>query len=749
MNMKKSLLSFFILATAIMMSSCQVENPVEEKIISDGFFTVNLAADISAPATKATLTTEDEKYFKADWEDGDVISLTVSDSDPNIDNTTFTAKWAAENKSFVATVPSALKDKTVSLTAEYPVDAETIMAADVRAQEGNEYNSSYDYMIGTIENVELSENATIAAQMHRQTAIMYFHLTSNIAEGIISARLTCDENEICAAYSDMTANDAILWFNVIPENYSGIELIVETEAHILTITNPNGLNLIAGHLYEVIGNASAKWANKGKTASFSVNGQIVSSQVGEVGASVDFPTADEITVPEGSSLIGWSLSPIQGTSANMPTLIQEATISESGVTYYAVFKRAGYNTWVKATQASDIVSGSTVALICYDESVYVPNATASNACPIQAAVTQTGDAIAFTEAMKWLVTGNNTDGFTFESKANAGQYLWGGSANDGTRVNTTSTKANATKNWFVKTKETYGLVVYNKATTDDRYLATYSTNDWRNYTSISASQKPSNIFVNSVSEEYFTFVKTLCSLELSGKPNKVQYTAGESLDPTGLVIIGKYNDGTASTITDGIEWTFDPETLSAGATSCDVVVSVGNVLSDIFTVTGLTVSEDENTTYSLTFPDSNKLNNKVQTYASTWMASNGKETWSITNFNNNNWSGNWEYIKCGNKNSASICTIITDEPLSKAIKHVSVTYQSVTANSYDEAKLYVADNATFSNAASYDLTISHDSKVATDISTPSANMYYKLEYKMKKVSTNGAIVISSIEYSTN
>ena len=83
--------------------------------------------------------------------------------------------------------------------------------------------------------------------------------------------------------------------------------------------------------------------------------------------------------------------------------------------------------------------------------------------------------------MKWIATANN-DGFEFKSYSNNNYYLWGGSANDAIRINTTSTKANATKVWYTKKLDTYGVVIYHNASTDGaKHLATNGSTDWRNY----------------------------------------------------------------------------------------------------------------------------------------------------------------------------------------------------------------------------------------------------------------------------
>ena len=82
----------------------------------------------------------------------------------------------------------------------------------------------------------------------------------------------------------------------------------------------------------------------------------------------------------------------------------------------------------------------------------------------------------------------------------------------------------------------------------------------------------------------------LVSLAVSGTPTKTTYEAGEALNPAGLVVTGTFDDQSVGEITDGITWSFDPETLTAGLTSCNVTATVGNVTSAAYEVSGLTVT---------------------------------------------------------------------------------------------------------------------------------------------------------------
>lgn len=85
---------------------------------------------------------------------------------------------------------------------------------------------------------------------------------------------------------------------------------------------------------------------------------------------------------------------------------------------------------------------------------------------------------------------------------------------------------------------------------------------------------------------------TLTSIAVSGTPTKKTYYAGDAFETAGLVVTGTYSDSHQETITEGIEWTIDPETLTLETTSVDVMAGVGDVVSEVYTVEGLTVTEN-------------------------------------------------------------------------------------------------------------------------------------------------------------
>lgn len=93
--MKKFMKSFALLAVAALgLSACNDDKLVPDNGNADGkFVTVHFGAEAAIEgATKATLTTEDEKTFKSAWENGDALSVEYI-SPKTADNKIITATW--------------------------------------------------------------------------------------------------------------------------------------------------------------------------------------------------------------------------------------------------------------------------------------------------------------------------------------------------------------------------------------------------------------------------------------------------------------------------------------------------------------------------------------------------------------------------------------------------------------------------------------------------------------------------------
>lgn len=151
---------------------------------------------------------------------------------------------------------------------------------------------------------------------------------------------------------------------------------------------------------------------------------------------------------------------------------------------------------------------------------------------------------------------------------------------------------------------------------------------------------------------------------------------------------------------------------------------------------------------TLTFPDDNNATNKVGAYDKTWTAQIGTDTWSIVNFNNNNWKNNWKWIKCGGKKAASVGTITTDFAIDKAISSVVVVIDNIITDHVNSIKLEVTSDKEGKTV----LETVNLEKIATGdavftIKTPKENCYYKLAIDCKKhASKNGIVSVKKVEY---
>ena len=293
--MKKLMRTFALMAVAALgLSACTGEKLVPDNGNADGkFVTVHFGAEASIEgATKATLTPDaGETAFQAAWENEDEISVKYSnDSESENATGTTTATW--NGASFESKMPEYTGMWIYD--AAYPVPDATDSHVDFgpnRTQKGNAYNSKYDIMIGSAvaENAAAGKDDSgkdIVFMMTRQTAIAYFHFTSELDEAVTSATLTvsgegaaiasnyayvsdfawapyedCQSITITFPEAAPNAQDFQLWFNVLPTNYASMTLTVETATKTFTISKSTDGKYEAGKLYKV--KKSVSWTDKG------------------------------------------------------------------------------------------------------------------------------------------------------------------------------------------------------------------------------------------------------------------------------------------------------------------------------------------------------------------------------------------------------------------------------------------------------------------------------------------------------
>lgn len=150
--------------------------------------------------------------------------------------------------------------------------------------------------------------------------------------------------------------------------------------------------------------------------------------------------------------------------------------------------------------------------------------------------------------------------------------------------------------------------------------------------------------------------------------------------------------------------------------------------------------------YNVSF---NKDNNKkgVQGYKNDWTNVSDDITYNVMNCNNNN--NEWDFIRIGSKNNASVGSISTASPFVEAIAESAITIDKVNVAYINSIKLLVSttDNFAPDTTTSYDVNVAKG-KQTTKITAPVANAFYRYVIDCKQAKDNGPIQISKITFTT-
>lgn len=379
--MKKVFKSIMLFAVAAMtFTACNKENDIQDVVKNGETTTIRFSAAVNDAETKATLTTEDEKSFKAAWEEGDKMEITVtSGSSAQL----FPATWNGNFFEFGVPTEWAETVSTWNYEAYYP--SKVIPFGSNRIQNGSQYASQYDAMqceMATFENAKCgldSEGGHIVLPMTRVSSILYFHLTSDLEETLASATLKVGEGSIAAenvaydytknslAVKDCTgsntitltfaegtapsAKDFCLWYNVIPGKTTGMTLtITTTSGKTATLSNPSGKTYLAGKLNKVVKNGLT-WVNPQPAEKYYVKvttlTQIVEDAQYVIGATYDSGDGNVFyAIPAKPTLSSGKISGEEVTVSANGVAESDAegyvwTLSKSG-DYYTLSDGSGY-----------------------------------------------------------------------------------------------------------------------------------------------------------------------------------------------------------------------------------------------------------------------------------------------------------------------------------------------------------------------------------------------------------------------
>lgn len=176
------------------------------------------------------------------------------------------------------------------------------------------------------------------------------------------------------------------------------------------------------------------------------------------------------------------------------------------------------------------------------------------------------------------------------------------------------------------------------------------------------------------------------------------------------------------------------------------------MLNLLVLVSAAVMAQNQAVWKSLTFPDENKAENKCGSYTTTWTAKIGDDTWSVNNFNNNNWG--WTHIRCGRKKTASTASIVNDaaftEAVTKVVANISEAKQLDKVNSVNliVAKDQACNDIVETVAGSFGEGTSFTGDLTFNVTAPAKNLFYKLVFDMEGGSGNGFIHVDGIDYYT-
>lgn len=372
---------------ALFFSAC-TEELNNDKINGGKTVTVHFGTENTDPSTKATLTpNEGETAFQAAWENGDTISVYYLTD--NLTEGTVAATW--NGNSFAAELPEYTGEW--DYRAAYPIPDATDNHVDFgpnRTQKGNAYNSKYDIMIGSA----VAENAAagkdnagkdIVFKMTRQTAIAYFHFTSELNEAVTSATLTvsgegaaiasnsayvsdfawaptkdCQSITITFPEEAPNAQDFQLWFNVLPTIYESMTLTVETATKTFTISKSTIGEYVTGKLYKVKKSGIA-WTDKPTKVYFYESFNSTNGTGGNDEKWSGSIASNNVIYDHD----GWSAENAGGANQCLKlgsgTKKGSATTPELGIDSYSVslwFKAAAWNASNEGTTIKLLISGS-------------------------------------------------------------------------------------------------------------------------------------------------------------------------------------------------------------------------------------------------------------------------------------------------------------------------------------------------------------------------------------------------------
>ena len=244
---------------------------------------------------------------------------------------------------------------------------------------------------------------------------------------------------------------------------------------------------------------------------------------------------DEVTLTENSG--SWSFT--------MPN--SSVTINATA-TQGSVVTTNPYTAWV-ATDLANLTSSDVFVIVGNNGSNFaMSNGNGTTSAPNALAVTVAGSKITseVEDNIKWTVSGNATDGYTFYPNGTTATWLYCTNTNNGVRVGTNASKTFTVEDGYLKHGGT------------SRFVGIYSSQDWRCYTSHTGTN-------NNIANQAFAFYKGVMPA-ISADNVSIAYNAESS--SISYTLTNEASDGTMTAATDAAWLTLGTAANSSIALTC-------------------------------------------------------------------------------------------------------------------------------------------------------------------------------------
>lgn len=301
----------------------------------------------------------------------------------------------------------------------------------------------------------------------------YAVTTDTPANGTLS--VTCDGEDIVSGNTYAVGKK----INIVATPADGYKFrniqVVDESTHTFTASNEKEWTM-AEHEISITANFDEIPTY---TIAWSVNGVEVQSD--------DLKEGSDVTVPEnpadinGKTFTGWiETASVEGVT---PAYVTPSATAKKNVTYYAVFathnSEATPDQW-QITNLSALTSSDVFVMASGTNAISSANGTSGNPAAVALTVSAGNITSEVTDAIKWTLTGNATDGYTFYKNGST-VYLYvntTASSKSNTCIRVGTQNSNIRNNWK---PDDDGYLVTNDTYTA-RYLSFYSDgSDFRGY----------------------------------------------------------------------------------------------------------------------------------------------------------------------------------------------------------------------------------------------------------------------------